>query len=255
MDDSFLTLFDTPQKSKLQKLKARFTNYVRSLPGLVAYYPLDETAGNTALNQAPNTKGQYNGTITGATKGASGLIGKAYSFDGSGDNVSLGDIPIISDASQLSVVALIKTNNVTQDHYIFGNIGGAATGFFIYADDVGFETGRTNTYKIYTQVSGSTYIEGTSNLNQAGVWKMVGFTFKGSIANSGLKLYVNGLLDRSAGTSSNATVGNGNGSLTIGESPAGSLDANATIQHLIVTTSELSPDQMLRLAQLAGLAD
>src|SRR3990167_9054324 len=62
-------------------------NYIKSLDNLVAYYPLNELSGDTAFNQAPATKGTLDGTITGATVGQDGQVGKAYSFDGVNDKI------------------------------------------------------------------------------------------------------------------------------------------------------------------------
>lgn len=61
-------------------------DYIKSLSGLLAYYPLDETSGN-AINQAPATIGTRDGTVTGATQGVAGQSGLAYSFDGVNDSV------------------------------------------------------------------------------------------------------------------------------------------------------------------------
>lgn len=55
---------------------------------LVAHYPLDEDSGTTAYDHTGNG---YDGTVTGATVGATGLLGTgAYSFDGTDDYVGLG---------------------------------------------------------------------------------------------------------------------------------------------------------------------
>lgn len=63
------------------------SQYIKSLSGLVAYYPLDETSGD-AINHAPATFGTLNGTVTGATQGAAGQVGLAYAFDGENDEVT-----------------------------------------------------------------------------------------------------------------------------------------------------------------------
>ena len=69
---------------------AQLYYYIKSLSGLVAYYPLNETEGN-AINRAPATFGTLNGTVTGATQGVNGLLGKAYSFNGTSDLVTVSD--------------------------------------------------------------------------------------------------------------------------------------------------------------------
>ncbi len=245
---AFLT--DVPLKSRNTALK----DYIKSLSGLVVYYPMDEQSGRYAFNEAPDTYGTFNGVKTGATQNVPGLVGGAYSFDGNGDRVAFGDIPALSDATALSVFALINCANITQDHYIFGNISTAANGFFLYADDVGFETSRTNTFKIFVQSTSASHIEGTSELNEAGIWKMVGFTFIASTTTNGLKLYVDGVLDRVASTEFVSNAGQSNNSINTGESHAGSLDANASIQHIMAFNRVLTQEEITKLAQLAELA-
>lgn len=57
-------------------------DYIKSLSGLVAYYPLDETSGN-AINQAPDTLGTMDGSVSGATYNQAGQSGGSYFFDAS----------------------------------------------------------------------------------------------------------------------------------------------------------------------------
>lgn len=228
---------------------------ILSLPGLVAYYPFNETSGN-AINRAPSTFGSFNGTVTGATQGTPGLVGKAYSFDGTNDEVSFGDVPAISDATTLSGVAIVKTNNLTADHNIFGNGTGASAGFNFFADDVGSVSGRTNTFNIVIFDSGgqNCRVEGATNAN-LGNFIMVGFSFTANVAN-GLHLYINGTEDaNSPVTSANVDdVGNSNNAVKAGQNASGAQDMNGLVQHVIFCTSALSSAQHLQLAQAAGLA-
>ena len=223
--------------------------------GLLAYYPLNETSGS-AINRAPSTVGTLNGTVSGATQGSAGLVGKAYSFDGTNDEVTLGDVPTISDATTLSVVAIVKTNNLTADHQIIGNGAGISAGFILFADDVASVSGRTNTFNIIVFDSGgqNCRVEGATNAN-AGNFVMVGFSFSPNVSG-GLHLYINGVEDvNSPVTSANVdNVGNSNNDVKIGTDSAGSKDINGKAQHVAVFTSALTAAQHLRLAQIAGLA-
>lgn len=108
----------------------RLSNYIKHLSGLIAYYPLDEVSGSTAYNKAPTTQGTFNGTITGATVGQAGKVGKAFSFDGSGDYVAASPT-VITFSQSFSIVCLV--NPTTLD-------GNAATQYCI----TGKETNADN---------------------------------------------------------------------------------------------------------------
>jgi hypothetical protein len=99
------------------------------LPSLLAYYPLNETSGN-AINQAPSTKGSYNGTVSNATQGATGLVGKAYSFDGVGDRVI---IPSIVPNAVFSFIFIFKRNGTpdANDRVIDQASGGPTRGWHV----------------------------------------------------------------------------------------------------------------------------
>ena len=60
-------------------------NFASLTTDLVSYYNFDETSGTTATDSLSANAG----TITGATINQTGIIGKAYSFDGTGDYVTL----------------------------------------------------------------------------------------------------------------------------------------------------------------------
>lgn len=60
------------------------------LTNLEAYWTMDDAdiSGSTLID----VHGTYDGTITGATTGVSGVVGEAFSFDGSGDYVNMGNV-------------------------------------------------------------------------------------------------------------------------------------------------------------------
>jgi len=58
---------------------------------LIGYWPLHEDSGSTAYDFSGNN---YDGTVSGVTKGTTGLLGTTcYNFDGSDDYVDLGSNP------------------------------------------------------------------------------------------------------------------------------------------------------------------
>lgn len=99
-------------------------DYIKSLSGLVAYYPLDETSGN-AINRAPATLGSFDGTLTSVTQGVAGQSGNAYTFDGSTSTINLGNASSsnsLKPALPITIGFFMKfsANPATIDRFIIG---------------------------------------------------------------------------------------------------------------------------------------
>src|SRR5581483_5711650 len=86
----------------------RLQRFMKSLPNLWAYYPTLEIEGGVIKNHAPGSKGTRNGTISGATPGITGKVGKALSFDGNNDLVTLGTED--PSAGDLTIMGILKWN-------------------------------------------------------------------------------------------------------------------------------------------------
>src|SRR3990167_5724369 len=87
--------------------------------GLIIYYTFNntDTAGIYSVNQLSKA---LNGTINGATTGASGLLGESYSFDGVNDNVQTTD-PILVSLNTSGVTACFwvnRSNPTSNDAFI-----------------------------------------------------------------------------------------------------------------------------------------
>ena len=140
--------------------------YNRGAP--IAHYKFDECQGTTAYNQAPNADGKaagINGTITiGASGtytsagtcgsgtsteawngGTTGKFGTALAFDGTNDNVSLGDNFDFVGGS-FSVCAWIYPTGVTNNGYIIGkfDVTGSKGFWFRREYDTGFTSGTVS---------------------------------------------------------------------------------------------------------------
>ena len=158
---------------------AQLFNAISSLPGLLAYYPLNETSGN-AINRAPATFGLYNGTVSNATQGAAGSIGNAYSFDGSGDRVI---IPSIVPAATFSFILAFKRNGAqaNSDRIIDQASGGPIKGWHI-----GFDAGGDIDFQSWND--SGTSLGMTFGSVADGEWVVLG----GSIGPTASVLYLNG---------------------------------------------------------------
>jgi len=87
--------------------------------GLVSYYNLD--------NNADDQVGTNNGTVTGATQDANGVINGCYDFDGDGDYIALGD-PINFGTGSFTVSAWVnfESDPASGDVAIIGNYSGVS---------------------------------------------------------------------------------------------------------------------------------
>jgi len=93
--------------------------YIKSLSGLVAYYPLNETSGTVATNRAPTTLGTLDGTTSGATVGVAGKVGRAYSFDGVNDRIDLQNGNTVKNLAACSIGALVNVKAGIVDRRIY----------------------------------------------------------------------------------------------------------------------------------------
>lgn len=143
--------------------------------------------------------GSATGTITGATHAtadpAATYSSGYYTYDGSNDNINYGDIPGIDDATTLTIVSWVYQDNLTQDHWIFGQSDSATTrGIFFQVDDVSSQTSRTDVYRFFIFENGgaSRNLETPSSGASSGVWEHVAVTFSPD-SGSGLRMYVDGV--------------------------------------------------------------
>jgi len=170
----------------------------------VAEWKLDEGKDGYAYD----TSGNNNlGTISGATW-TKGKIGKALSFDGTDDYVSISGFNGVNNSSSLTICALVYlkslgTTDDIADGGIFTNdsVGPPTTLLWYNVNAAG--TGN-HTYSFLSGNTGSTNdrINGTDNIAIAQKWQYV----CGIIDGSARKLYVDGSLNNSGTGASTITV-------------------------------------------------
>ena len=73
-----------------------------------AGYNFDEASGNL-IDQCADSN---DGTLSGATQGATGQFGDAYGFGGDGDHVDCGNDGSLQGTGDLSLVAYVNSNNM-----------------------------------------------------------------------------------------------------------------------------------------------
>jgi hypothetical protein len=161
----------------------------------VSYWTFDESSGD-----AIDEWGSNDGSVTGATQGATGIRNTAYSFDGSDDEVVVSDDATISAFSKVTVSLWTKPDKVEDEGTSAGNIGGIA------CKSASPESGSANLEYAFTQdprssslyfnwrvSDGSTTINNTLPFSRfdAGEW----YHFTGVWDGTTSFFYVNGVLE------------------------------------------------------------
>lgn len=239
------------EKSSLSPSQVeRLQNFIKSLTGLVAYYPLNEESGD-AINQAPETFGEFDGTVTGPVQGSPGLIGNAYGFDGADDIVSLGtsdDIEI--DDGDLSFIALFNPSSRGENNQgtFFSRV---ETGYCILE----FSSSVSNAaIAIRSFVNDDQFRVGAENSITLEEWQLVVCTFTGA-NQSGVHIYINGVeIEYSSGGSGAGNFSSLSGGVTtIGNNEATSRTFDGSLQHVAFLNRVLTAAEVEKLARVAGL--
>ena len=93
--------------------------------GLLSYYKFESNANDSV--------GANNGSISGATI-CTGILGSAYLYDGTNDNIFLGSSPTldIGTGSECTVTAWVKTTSTSTDNRLLRFREAAGTSYFIF---------------------------------------------------------------------------------------------------------------------------
>jgi len=160
--------------------------YQQVLVDLVSVWEMDETSGTT-MTDANSTN---NGTITGADVDSTGILNKAYKYNGTSDYVSVPDADVFSftDGS--------------------GNDEPFSISLWVYPTSSGQETfiSKLNEYSCFFGASNNIVLRINSSANPAiyiqassansalttNAWNFIVFTYDGSETEDGIKVYING---------------------------------------------------------------
>lgn len=177
---------------------------------LVAHYQLEETSGTSAADSA----GPNNGTINGnPTLGVSGVFGNAFSFDGSGDWIDLGNAAAVQPSGSFTATFWAKMADtvVNQNRIMLGAADGnsnSKNGWIVKT-----QTDKTRTFFDTSTDGGAT--KNADNIVQGplvtlNVWRFIALRYDSSIGMISLTHFdlANAPTD-AAGIASNTTDNNG----------------------------------------------
>jgi hypothetical protein len=151
---------------------------------LKAYWPLNETSGTIVKD----VRGNNDGTVNGATMGASGVLGTtAYSFNGAGDHI---DVPADSSFNTLSEAtfsAWVDTTGTSDQHII--SCGSWEPAYYVYIASDGsvyLQWGSTD-------ASGGSLIYSSTKTVNDGVWHHIVVSYDTSSGKS--SIHIDGVED------------------------------------------------------------
>ena len=192
----------------------------------LVYYKFDEGIGTTTSNWGiggTNLKGTFGAGASAPTWSNDGKYGKALSFNGAGNYVIT---PSVAAISQTTWSIWIKPNNTNEMHIIKSND----------ASDYMLANTSGKAFKIRT-FSGSGDIFTTSGLLPTNSWSQLVMVY----TNPGIKLYLNGRLDKQSST---YTMGSLNSSYQLGRYGGVEPDFNGLMDEFKIYNYALTDDEV-----------
>lgn len=213
--------------------------YMQTLSNLLAYYPMDEASGNM-INRAPATYGTLNGTVSGAMQNVQGKTGRAYSFNGTDNFVTIGAIPF-GTAGTIGLLVnfdIDSTNryffdSTATNRYLFYKRNDAGYGHYLNSNAIGDAAGTFTT------------------IADDSTWTSIIFTWDSSLGSNKQAIYKNGVLLANANVSIAANTPN---NFYVGMRNDSAQFYNGLMQHLFMMSRAMTAGEALKVAQLSGLA-
>jgi hypothetical protein len=180
--------------------RALTANEVLSLynEGTGAEYPFSSQLLPSLNDATPNANNGTRpaSTLTGGVPGPSfttGKIGKAFTFDGINDYVSLPDNSL-NLTSKFSYSFWIKSNDTTNYGVVVGNVQSPRTPYgFFHGYEIAFDLGKY--FFFFRSGINTQYIHYTTNVVNNGNWNHIVVTYDPTNLTTGAKIYVNGTLN------------------------------------------------------------
>jgi len=210
------------------------TAYCNQPSGLVGYWNLDQGSGTIAYDSSGYSN---HGTIYGGASWTSGKVNGALNFDGSNDYVNCGKSAVLDPTQEATVEAWVNFKKLPS---AAGHIMAIAGRSFVGAD-LDLQTETDNRFKFYIGPgAGGGCVAISNTVVQADKWYHVVGTYQ---ANSNMKIYVNGTLERT--TSISIARNHNSGTFCIGASPYwGGRFFNGTIDEVSVYSRALSAEEI-----------
>lgn len=244
----------------------RFVRRIEAADGLIAYYPMNQLSGSTALDY---NNGQTPATISGVTQDQPGFIGPSFDFNGTSGYLQAPDKELTRIETGNTWSACFLVNLDSFNNNVLPRFFEKRSLFMCFMGD----SGNGKYRRVAIEVTNST---GTGNVNggssefwgstqlETGQWYFVVGTFDGNLVGTEPsvyqgKIYINGVLETMDiifdwPTAPNDQLQSTSGfDLFIGRrrtDQARNLDGK--MQHFALFDRVLTPDEITELATLAG---
>jgi hypothetical protein len=155
--------------------------------GAIAWWKLDETSGNTAMDSIGSAHGVFGGP--GTPTWVAGHDGGAVDFTGGGgDHIHIGAAPVLANLPALTVTAWIRPATVANDGAIrcVFDKGTPTAGWAITIGEGG--EGRVGFHAFYATSQES--VQSVDNAVAANAWSFVAASWDGGTGTTGIRLYV-----------------------------------------------------------------
>ncbi len=164
------------------------------------------------------------------------------SFDGSGDEISIGNTTEHDNLTDWTIHSWAKLNNLTGDRVIIGNwpTFGLLTFFF---DDVASASGRTDVWHVF--ISGQDRVESATSAAVVDTWQAVNGSYD---ATTEIQLWIDGVEDANSPTAISETNMGLNNDLVIAALPAGGRVMDGFLSHITWWDVVLSDNEKVALA-------
>ena len=230
-----------------------YTDTIKSTPGLVGHWPLDEASGNAIDRSAGGHNGTFTGTVTRATRTVAGFTAPDFG----GGYVNLGDASVFSApglTGTLSVECWVNLDSVTGTVRMLVAKGGSSN----HEWDMRMQTDGTPMFTTAKADGSNAVLESAGAALSVGqAYHLLGTYNRNAPA---LNLYVNGVLiatDTSVGLG--GQMSDGNAPVLIGERSDGGGDpvdgsvAQVAIYSRALTAVEAAWHYRVGLLGLAAL--
>ena len=167
-----------------------------------ASFGFEEASGTTVVDSSGNgNNGTFN-AVNGPTRVTGGRFGKAMQFDGVDDLITVADSNSLDLTSAATLMAWVKPTNASGWRNILTKQNGSDLAYSMYSNNnasgVGQPTG-------YVMIGGTARSVAAVDSAVAGKWIHVAVTYGGG----SLKMYVNGVLERTLAVTGNIPVTSG----------------------------------------------